>query len=129
VSTSPVRRPSSRPLPAVETTARFVGPTDGTLRRLLLGLPAACSIATPRGETGYLLRANLDQGRVVGWRLTVCDMDRDDSGTTYDLPADLSGRPSCECRDFLYRSRRRADGSCKHLTGLRQLLEQIGLPC
>jgi hypothetical protein len=113
-----------RPLPAVEVEARFVGPTEGTLRRLTVGLPAACMIATPRGETGYLLRAHLEAGRIVGWRLTVCDPYRDDT-TTYDLPADLG---TCECPDHLYRHQRRADGCCKHQHGIRQLLEQLGLP-
>src|SRR4051812_212475 len=52
---------SARPLPAVEVTARFVGPTDGTLRRLMLGLPVPAIIATGQGETGYLLSAHLDR--------------------------------------------------------------------
>jgi hypothetical protein len=123
-----VRRPYNRPLPAVEVAARFSGPIEGILRRLAVGLSAPCIIGTPRGEVAYLLRAHLDAGRIVGWRLTVCDPDREDNGTNYDLPADLAGNPSCECRDFLYRHQRRADGLCKHITGIRQLLEQLGLP-
>lgn len=120
---TPAVRPA-RPLPAVEVTARFVGPIDGTLRRLMVGLPAPVIIATPRVETGYLLSAYLDRGRIVGWRLAVCDPDRAD-GQSYDLPADLG---ECECADHLTRHHRRIDGKCKHEKGVRDLLAQLGLP-
>ena len=115
----------TRTLPPVQVEARFVGPTHGTLRRLALGLPAAVSVTSQGRECGYLLSAHLEKGRVVGWRLEVCDPDRDDNGSSYDLPADLA---SCECRDYLSRSHRRCDGRCKHQHAVRQLLGRLGLP-
>src|SRR5262245_15397074 len=101
-------------------TARATRPAGGSCRWAvqptsgLNGHPGCLIIANGNGEEAYLVTENADGRLLLGWQLRKAD------GTTYDLPADLSG---CDCPDHTYHPER--PGGCKHIQALRAALARL----
>ncbi len=97
----------TRPVyPAAQSVARWVSVSSCTFRC------GAVALLEINGQT-YTVSAHKDaDGRILGYRLEKGDK-------SYDVCLD-GPYPSCECPDFLYRSRQ-----CKHIGGLRAALAEL----
>lgn len=101
---------------------KFVIPKGASLVRSGKPAPVYIRAQTLRGpvEGYYWLCRNELRGELLGWRLISENLDGS-MGEVYDLPCDLS---SCDCPCYTYRSER---GPCKHISGLKALLNKFNL--
>lgn len=120
-----VTRPAAKgQLPRVSGSCRWRGlaPNAHTL-------DCGCGWLEIRGDNGnvgdyWVKSIRGGRGELLGYRLLRQDADGAEDGTAYDL--DLAAG-TCECKDFLARSHRRADGGCRHLNALRAALRRVNL--
>src|SRR5262249_24306514 len=115
------RKTESRQLPAVSGSARLlqalgtVGKPENRIGEIEI------TSMTQRGPVTrrYFVQVHDNGYRLVGWN------DKRKESTVYDIPATMD---DCCCREFLSRSDRREDHSCKHCKAVRSLVEKGKLP-
>jgi hypothetical protein len=121
---------SRRPLQPATGTVRWV--SDDPANSLRLGASAALTTATQTRDglrvTGYVRRALLEGGRLVGYELRKAEQPATAAGDPNPVyHIDVTGPHgwTCDCPDATFRPER--PGGCRHVAALRAALHRINL--